>query len=236
MRVLRIALLAAATACLVAATATAASSPAAQLTSMAKALGSHRSVHYVSVQKGGATSLTIVCDAGPTSGIQRITFRQDGRSGHVTVVVAKHTAYVRGDAFTLESFLGFTAADAKKFAGTWMLIPGSSHAYPTVAEDVTYDSAVDGLRPAGALANVAGRKLGGRRVVGVRGTTTASGQRVVDTLWLAARGQKIPVSRSIVAKSGQVTITFSDWGKRVNIHAPKGAIDPTKPAPSGVIA
>src|SRR3954466_2366751 len=147
MRFLRIALLAAATACLVAATAAAAKSPSAQLTSMAAAIEAHHSVHYVSIQKGGAASLTMICDAGPTSGIQRITFRLNGKSGHVTVIVAKHTAYVHGDAFTLQNFMGFSPADAKKFAGTWLVIPRSSHAYATVAEDVTYDSAVDGLKP-----------------------------------------------------------------------------------------
>lgn len=236
MRFFRLLLLAAATACGIATTAAAAQSPTARLTSMSAAIQAQHSVHYVSVQKSGTTSLTIVCDAGETSGIQRITFRKSGKTGHITVIVAKRTAYVRGDAFTLQDFMGFRAADAKRFAGAWMLIPSSSHAYATIAEDVTYDSAVDGLKPGGRLANIARRDLGGQAVVGVRGTTTAQGQRVVDTLWLAATGKTVPVSRSIVAKNGQVTITFSSWGKPVRIGAPRGAIDPTKPPPSGVIA
>jgi hypothetical protein len=203
---------------------------------MTAAVRAHHSVHYVSVQEGTAASVTMVCDAGPTSGIQRITFRQNGKSGHLTVIVSKHNAYVRGDAFTLQNFMGFSPADSKRFAGGWLLIPSSSHAYPTLAEDVTYASAVDGLAPGGTLANVSRRKLDGKSVVGIRGTTTANGQRVVDTLWLAAKGKRLPVSRSIVASKGHVTITFSRWGKAVHIGVPKGAIDLTKPAPSGVIA
>ena len=62
----------------------------------------------------------MVGDVGAKAGIQRITYRVGKRTGHLTVVVSGAPPYMRGDAFTLESFLGFPHAGSVKYADTWL--------------------------------------------------------------------------------------------------------------------
>lgn len=200
-------------------------------------------MHYVSVQDGGKASLTIVCDAGPTTGIQRLTYREAAKSGHLTVIVARRTAFLRGDRFTLRQFLGFRDADAKRLADQWLLVPHSSHAYGPVAQDVTFASAMSSLQPDGRLTNVRPAKIGGHAVIGVRGTSRAKAGKAVTTLWASARGRPLPLHEVTVAPDGTTRVTYSHWNRPVHVRAPSGAFDPTKPqakpstttAPSGTV-
>jgi hypothetical protein len=212
-----------------------AATPSARVASILAATRAQHSVHYVSIQEAGTTSVSIVADAGKSSGIQRITYRKAGKSGHVTVIVVARTAYVRGDAFTLRQFMGFTAADATKYADRWMLVRHTHPGYDVVAEDVTFASAVSGLTPEGQLENVSGTKIGGRPVIGVRGTTTSRGQKVVTTLLVAADGRPLPVREVSTGLGGTVQLTFSSWNEAVHVRAPRGAVEPGAP-PKGTIA
>jgi broad specificity phosphatase PhoE len=90
--------------------------PAQLLASVLAAGGAQRSVHYVAAANYGGGEIRQVVDAAITRGIQRIAYRQGAKTGHVTVIVAAHTAYVRGDAFTLVNYMGFKAAPAAKYA------------------------------------------------------------------------------------------------------------------------
>jgi hypothetical protein len=183
----------------------------------------------VSVQDGGKASLTIVCDAGPTTGIQRLTYREAAKSGHLTVIVARGAAYLRGDRFTLRQFLGFRDADAKRLADRWLLVPHSSHAYGPVAQDVTFMSAMASLRPDGRLTNVRRTRVGSHAVVGVRGTSRLKAGKAVTTLWASARGKPLPLREVTVAPDGTTSVTYSRWNKPVHVRAPSGAFDPTTP-------
>src|SRR5262245_16829327 len=96
---------------------------AALLAAMLAAVHAQHSVHYVSAAASNGTKIEIIGGVGRTQGIQRITFTQGGMTGHATVIVADRTAYVRGDAFTLHSFLGIASENAANVAGRWVRIP-----------------------------------------------------------------------------------------------------------------
>src|SRR5438128_5395747 len=76
-------------------------SPDRLFSSALAAARAQRSVHYVSTAASRTVSVHMVGDAGLDRGIQRITYRKGGKTGHLTVLVVADTAYVRGDAFTL---------------------------------------------------------------------------------------------------------------------------------------
>jgi hypothetical protein len=232
---IRTGLLVAMAACALPASAGAAT-PGARLGSTLDAVRTQRSVHYVSKQRSGTTSVTIVCDAGRASGIQRLTYREGGQSGKLTVIVRHNTAFLRGDNFALRRFLRFRASDATQLADRWLVIPHSSHAYATVAEDVTFLSAMDDLRPAGDLANVRRTTVEGRAVVGVRGTTRVLGKTSVTTLWIAATGKPLPLRAVTATKDGAVEVTYSRWNEPVRVRAPVDTVDPLTGKPSGTVA
>jgi hypothetical protein len=175
-------------------------------------------------------SVRIVGDAALDRGIQRITYRQAGKSGHVTVLVVANTAYIRGDAFTLENYMGFSTASAESLANRWLKVPHTAPRFAPTAEAVRLRSTIKDVtvpRPRVALSQSV---FNGQRVIGIRNTSMVSGQRVTRTLYVRASGLKLPVAEverghgSASVPGGRVTVTFSKWREPVSVSAPKGAI------------
>ena len=165
----------------------------------------------------------MVGDAALDRGIQRITYRKDGKSGHVTVRVVANTAYVRGDAFVLANYMGFSGAAATRFAGRWLKIPHTARGYSTVVEAVRLRSTMKELalpRPRVALPESV---LNGQRVIGIRNTSTASGHHVTTTLYVRAAGLRLPVAEVTRDGGNRFSVTFSSWNEPVNVSAPTGA-------------
>jgi len=217
-------------------TAPASAPPAARLASLVKAVQAQHSVHYVSVEKHGTISVTMVGDVGAKAGIQRITYRSGEKTGHLTVVVSRRTAYMRGDAFTLEGFLGFPHAGSVKYADTWLRFRHTAAAYVPIAENVTFATTINGLKPAGRLTVVPRTKIDGQAVVGIRGTTRIQGQKVVRTLWVAPSGKRLVVSDVTTAPGGSLTVTYSRWNEPVRVRVPLDFIDSETGKTSGTVA
>jgi hypothetical protein len=220
---------AAATACTVvlllavAAAAAAATSPAGVYGAAIVAAEAQRSVHYVSTSNLAGNRETIVGDAAVDRGIQRITFTHAGTTGHVTVIVAKAAAYVRGDAFTLRNFMALTSAQVSRYAGRWFAVRSPTLEYAVVAEAVQMRSFVNELTMPGPFTAVPATSIGGRRVTGVRGKLTQSGKTALLTLYVAG-GSPLPVAQVIQGSTGKVTTTMTRWNERVSVVAPRGAL------------
>jgi hypothetical protein len=210
--------------CSLPAAASAAVSPKALVGSILSAARAQRSVHYVSVETEGNVQVTIVGDAGGSQGIQRVTFRKAGETGHVTVIVAANIAYVRGDAFTLASFMGFKPSAAAKYANRWFLIPPGGTGYAKVAAAVRFASTISQLTVPGRPAGVPAATIAGRRVVGVRGTSTDKGIAVVVTLYGRATGPRLPVRETVTRGALRGVVTFSRWNEPVQVAVPKNAV------------
>jgi hypothetical protein len=216
--------LAAAAAVVLAPVASASTSPAQTLASALDAARSQRSVHYVSDGNAGTVHVTMVGDAGLDRGIQRITVRKGGRTGHVTVLVVANTAYVRGDAFTLQNYMGFKAPDAAEYAGKWILIPHDAGGFATVAAGVRLASTIDETKLPAPLVSVPATVVNGERVVGVASTRRVSGHTVTETLYIRAKGVPLPVVEVARQGSSSFKVTFSGWNERVRVVAPSHVV------------
>jgi hypothetical protein len=214
--------------------AVAAASPVGREVSAIATMRAQRSYHYVStatqlsrtgqVPKNG-TRVTIVGDATHSEGIQRITFAQGSKTGHVTVLVVANTAYIRGDAFTLVHYMDFSATDAAGYAGKWLRLPHTDPAFAGVANDVRLDSSATGELKIPSPRAIGTALLRGQRVIGLRGTIHQSGVTSLATLYVRATGAPLPVE-VLATYKGKIygEVVFGNWGERVDVPAPPSAI------------
>jgi hypothetical protein len=208
--------------------ASAAGSPAQLLTSILAAARAERSVHTVSSASLGDFHVGQVGDAGTNRGIQHVTYRNAGKTGHVTVIVVADTAYLLGDAFALVDYMGFKAGPAAAYAGVWILVPHSDSGYSTIAAGVTFSSVIGELKLSAPLTRVPDTTIGGRRVVGVRGKSSTSPGSVAATLYAQAAGPPLPVREVARAGTTRAVVTFSRWNERVRVAAPTSSVPISK--------
>ena len=182
-----------------------------------------RSVHYVALSSFGGRTVTIVGDAARDRGVQRITVRHRAQVGHVTVAVVANVAYVRGDAATLKSYMGLSAADASRYGGRWLSIQPSQPRFAPVAEAVRLLSTINELQMPPPFTTVATTTVAGQRVNGVRSTFTQAGHDVTETLFVRASGSPLPVRQVATATGVGVSTTFSRWNEAVHVSAPAHA-------------
>jgi uncharacterized protein YfiM (DUF2279 family) len=227
MRRMAILLLALAAAVAVAAGASAAQSPQALRSAILAAGGTQHSVHYVSVQTHRSVRIRMVSDVSETEGTQRISFVHSSQSGQMTVLVRNRTAYVRGDTFTLENYMGLTKAEAKRYGGQWISIPHTTSGYADVAAGVTLPSVLHTLYPKGSPKRVAGSAQG-RKAIGVRVVGHATGLRYVETLWANAAGKPLPLEEDVTAKGTSTQIGFAHWNEPVHVNVPMHAVPISK--------
>jgi hypothetical protein len=204
--------------------AVAAVTPAQLVSSSLKAARAQHSVHYVATATATGLSATTIGDAAADRGVQYVTYRAGGHVGHVTVRVVANTAYVKGDAFALSSYVGLSAAQVARYAGKWILIPHTASVFKSVAEAVRLDSTIAELQLSPPFTNVGTSTMQGQRVIGVRGRETQNGITATATLYVRAAGTPLPVAE--VASEGQihVSVVFGKWNERVSVTAPAGAV------------
>lgn len=211
---------------LIAGPASATVSPGRLLSSALTAARGQRSVHYAVTQTypGVTTGIVMVGDAAVDRGIQHITYRKAGRVGHVTVRVVANTAYIRGDAFTLTNYMGFSAGTAAGYAGRWLLLPHTASGFTTVAAGVRLGSTIDELKMPHALRLTGTTTLGGSRVVGVQTQFSQAGRQVTEQLYVRATGAPLPVEQRTYAGTARVVVAFSGWNEPVHLSAPAHAV------------
>ena len=192
---------------------------------MLRAASARHSVHYVSTSSASGHAIRMVSDVGRGRGIQRITFTSNGHSGPATVLVAGRMAYVRGNAFTLQGFFGFTQAQAARYAGKWISVPSSNPAYSDLTADATFASFLADLLPKKHL-TLAGTMIAGRKAVGVRGTVRQGGLTLVETVYAPARGTRLPIEAKAapVGHPGTSLSRMSRWNEPVHVAAPARAV------------
>jgi hypothetical protein len=182
-----------------------------------------RSVHYVASQSFAGKSVTITGDAAADRGVQQITYRKGGRVGHVTTRVIANTAYVRGDAFTLENYMGIPPSSATAWAGKWLSLASSAPDYKTVAAAVRLLSTIDELKMPPPYRSAGTLTVNGRRLVGVKSSFRRAGHTVSETLYIDTQ-RSLPVEQ--IGSSSGITVksTFSRWHEAVSVSPPASAI------------
>lgn len=207
-------------------------SPAALQASILNAANAQQSVHYTSVQHSPSRKITVsmIGDASRTGGIQRITYTKSGRSGHVIVVVHNDTAFIRGDAFILENYMGFSAAIATKYAGRWISIPKTSSGYSTVSAGVRLASTISEERLSSPLKVLPPAIVHGKHVVVVRGRIAGpNGQFAVGKVYALSGSNPLPVyAVENFGASYKATVTYSRWNEKFALPNTAGAIPQSK--------
>jgi hypothetical protein len=214
-----------AAAAVAASVALAAQSPKQVRAAMRVAASAHHSVHYVSTTSAPGHAIRIVSDVGPGLGIQRITVKSGSTSGPATVLVVGGSAYIQGNAFTLQNFFPFTKAQATKYAGQWISIPSTSGAYAAVASDATFASFVSDLLP-GSHLSVVRANVAGRKSLGLRGTVQQGNLKIVETVYAPASGTPLPFEEKAVTKGvkGTSLVQISHWNEAVHVTAPANSV------------
>jgi hypothetical protein len=217
--------LGAATAALTAAVALAAQSPRQLRAAMLAAASARHSVHYVSTTTAPGRTIRIVGDVGPKLGSQRITLKLGGRSGNAAVLVVGGSAYIQGNAFTLQKFFPFTKAQATKYAGQWISIPSTSGAYSAVSADTTFASFLADLLPGTHLSSVHGN-VAGKAAVGIRGVVRQAGTKLLETVYAPASGTPLPFAEKAVVtgSKGAGNTQISRWNEAVHVTAPANSV------------
>ena len=217
--------LVAATAALTATVALAAQSPKQLRAAMLAAASARHSVHYVSTTSAPGRTIRITGDVGPNLGSQRITLRLGGHSGQANVLVVGGSAYIRGNAFTMQNFFPFTKAQATKYAGQWISIPSTSGAYSAVSADATFASFLADLLPGTHLSSVRA-KVDGKAAVGIRGVVRQAGTKLVETVYAPASGTPLPFAEKAVVTGsrGAGTTRMSRWNETVHVTAPASSV------------
>jgi hypothetical protein len=209
----------------IAAAALAAQSPRQLRAAIFTAARAKHSVHYVALTVA-AFRTRIIGDASGDRGTQSITVAQGPNVGHLTVRVVAHTAYLRGDTFTLHAYLGFTTSQATTYHGQWISIPSTHPTYSTIADSVTFRSFLSDLYPKGTgLVGVSGT-LDGDKVIGVRVARLRGGLHVVSTLYARAHGTLLPFKeREFAPGHGYTSASnISRWNEPVHVRAPAHAV------------
>jgi hypothetical protein len=162
----------------------------------------------------------MVCDVGRSSGIQRITFSRGGQTGNVVIRLLGHAAYVRGDAFALNAYIGFHYAASHNYAGRWISVPRTDKAYAPIAYGATLATEFEHLRFVTVDPPVLGGRIAGQSVLVLRGTRSNA---PLDTALLYVRkgGVPLPVAARVTAFSGATyTTLFSRWNEAIHLTAP----------------
>lgn len=184
-----------------------------------------RSVHYVAVSNFGGPTVSEVGDAAVGAGSQVITVRRGRESGQLTVRVSGGDAFIRGDAFALETYLGFAAAASVAHADTWILVPPGDRDYGPIAAGVTLGSLVETLEVAPPLTRLGGARVAGRRVLRVRGSApSAAGISAAVTIVFEPSPALLPVEEVAVQGAASARVTLSRWNEPVSVVRPSRAM------------
>jgi hypothetical protein len=181
------------------------------------------SVHYVEHGVAQGLHQTMVADVAATRGMQRVSFTLGGKKGQFTVRVVGRTAYLLGDTVALEGYLGFTSAQAAQYHGRWISVTPSSHMYKALAASVTLPSFLHDIYPSAPLALVTA-KIGGRKVMGVRGINREPGVRFVEAVYPDSKLRPLEVADIESSKRFIDEIKISRWNEPVHVQAPANAV------------
>jgi hypothetical protein len=175
------------------------------LAAMLAAIHAQHSAHYVTTTVSGVTRVVIAGDVATTRGMQAITFTQSGRTGHVSVRVVDETAYFRGDAFSLQAFMGVPAANAPRYAGQWVRVPKSATQYASIAAGATLPSFAASLGINGTVTKVEG---------GLTITTNTGSVK------LFLKPNHLPTRETGKGSGGTLAMTIGRWNEPVRVPAP----------------
>ena len=176
--------------------------------------------------RGNGLQVTEVAHAGRVDGTQTVTGYYRGATRlSLSLVLVGRQAYVLANAGALQHLVGFKLSAALDEAGKWFVVPASDQAiFEKLAAGLTVTSATQQLNLVGELAVLPARKLAGRAVVGVSGTTMAFGAPGTQTVYMRAVGAPLPVEAVQDYEGVVQSMSFAQWGQVPVAKARAGAL------------
>jgi hypothetical protein len=185
------------------------------------------SFHYELTATGSTSSQSIVGDASATEGRQVIS---EGTLKIQAELIGK-VVYIEGNSGGLENEMGFSSSEASTYAGKWIAISPTDSPYSSITETVTLPDALTELEPEGHLTLTSATTRSGRPAVGVRGglpNTSSASVKGSVVIYVSTASPTVALAFSGQATSSGVKETdkgtFTNWGKRLNLTAPTGAV------------
>jgi len=199
-----------------------AKSPGAILSAAVTAATRLGEVHYVLRTNGSSrsSSQTVTGDAATNQGAEEVVIGSD----EVVIQLIGTTGYIKGNSGGLQDIIGLGSAQAEQYAGQWVSLLPTDSMYRSVVQSVTLQGVLGSVRPRGSLEKSTPVTLGGRSVVGVRGSLPNATEQGSATMWVATATPNVPVGVEAQTTIGSEVGVFSKWGERFRFEAPSGAV------------
>ncbi len=202
-------------------------SPASQLLSNAlNAAQESGSMHFVDKTTVNGTTQTLEgAISAPTAG-ETLT-----SSAPLQVELISGSIYVVGNAEALEQSLQITASQAQPYAGKWIVVQTTDAPFQLLAQDLTLGSTIDEFTPAQKGLKIGKmQRIGQTKAIPITGISSnlPKGTTSSVALFVSPKAPHIPLGGSLIVanKTGRLSevAVFNDWGAKVDLTAPSGAI------------
>jgi hypothetical protein len=159
-------------------------------------------------------------DAGLTTGKQLITVG----SSHAQVIVMPGKTYLKGDAAAVTDFFGSPPSEVRPLANRWIMFVPSDPSYQDVTDSVTLPSVMDQITLDAPTTTGAITSADGIPAVAITGTVPDDPADTTATLYVIPGAHPLPIELSYSELDDQFFLTFTNWGNRVTVTAPTGAL------------
>jgi hypothetical protein len=169
----------------------------------------------------------LAATSGSTSGEQLITYN----GATIDVREVDDTVYIKANAAGVK--LQFGSPDPT-WANRWIEVPSSDAKFSAFASGVLLGSTLNEVAPAKIKGSAKSATLNGTKVIVITGMPNSliGLDAGTETLFLAAKSPNLPLKLVVTDKPTsevrKLTISFMNWGKKVNVNAPPSATLITK--------
>ena len=187
---------------------------------------SETSVHEVALTTQSSTTEQEDNDIGVNAGIQQFAV-SNGALADVIALDAKKKLYIRGNTYALTNFFGLDLVDPSSYANDWLLVTPKDPNYGAVALATTLASDFDlSLDLKGHLAIGPVTTVDGQRARAISGTVPAQdgNPSYRATVYISDNSKPLPLTLSATISGATYKATWTKWGEKLKVVAPKGAI------------
>jgi hypothetical protein len=186
---------------------------------------SETSVHEVALTTQSSTTEQEDNDIGTNGGIQQFAF-SNGALADVIALDSQKKLYIRGNTYAITNFFGLDLVDPATYANEWLLVTPKDSNYGAVALATTIKSDFDvSIDLQGHLTLGPVTTKDGQRVRAITGTVPEQdgNSSYHATVYVSDSARPLPVSLSATISGATYKVTWSKWGERLKVKAPKGA-------------
>jgi hypothetical protein len=204
---------------------------AALLAASLKAAKHQSSVHIDEVSSSAGQSITVTGSFAASTGSETLSFTVGKKSWTLRSLLVDSTVYFKTNTTGLEQYLGMPTSLAPRYSNRWIAFDSSDPDFSTIANSMTLSFVIGEITMTGKVTQGAQTTVDGTAVVSLRGSaggSTAKSHHLVQTLYVPAGGTPLPVRLTETGvstkKKESGSITFGDWGKKVSVAKPSGAV------------